>query len=335
MNNTVRSTQSPLIHPWQGQQLNRSQSLSGLSNLSTTPTTMTHEDYSRDQLPMQASLIDLTLEERSNNNNNTLTTRPPPPQLPQQHHSKTYHRPHSESSVFSPPSHQSKYIPPPTSYSNVSSPILNRQPPPMIYPKEIQNNYKPHHITRPHSTSGIRQHPNIHPFNGIVTQSSVVKHQQQQFQYTEQQQNPLQKQLPIVISDNEENKNSINNNHMNHNNSNNNIGQMYNNYQHQQQFHQHNNNNHNMNKSNSNNNNSNDRMRYEDTTNKYDICLGMLRSDVVTKNPLNLIKDELYEPVEMRYEGQREANYSKFRYKYMFTLLIHCLGREKKKNEKN
>ncbi|CAO3614644.1 unnamed protein product [Cunninghamella echinulata] len=321
MNNTVRSTQSPLIHPWQGQQLNQSQSLSGLSNLSTTPTNMTHEDYSRDQLPMQASLIDLTLEERSNNNSNTIITHPPSlplqqqQQQQQQHHPKPYHRPHSESSVFSSSSHQSKYIPPPTSYSNVSSPILNRQPPPIIYPKEIQNNYQPHHITRPHSTSGIRQHPNIHSFNGIVTQPSVVKHQQQ-LQYTEQQQNLLQKQHPIVVPDNEENKNSINNNHMNqnNNNNNNNNGQMYNNYQQQQQqqFHQHNNNNHNhnMNKNYNNNNNSNDRMRYEDTTDKYDICLGMLRSDVVTKNPLNLIKDELYEPVEMRYEGQREANYT-------------------------
>ncbi|KAI8089312.1 SNF2 family N-terminal domain-containing protein [Halteromyces radiatus] len=40
------------------------------------------------------------------------------------------------------------------------------------------------------------------------------------------------------------------------------------------------------------------------------ICIGMLKSDVVTKDPLFLVKDELFEPVLMRMEGYRQNNYS-------------------------
>ncbi|KAI8336724.1 SNF2 family N-terminal domain-containing protein [Chlamydoabsidia padenii] len=47
----------------------------------------------------------------------------------------------------------------------------------------------------------------------------------------------------------------------------------------------------------------------EEMTNR-NICLGMLKSDVVTKDPLLLIKDDLFEPVLMQLEGLRQNNYS-------------------------
>ncbi|ORZ19446.1 P-loop containing nucleoside triphosphate hydrolase protein [Absidia repens] len=40
------------------------------------------------------------------------------------------------------------------------------------------------------------------------------------------------------------------------------------------------------------------------------ICLGMIKSDVVTKDPLFLTKDDLFEPVLMQLEGLRQNNYS-------------------------
>jgi hypothetical protein len=48
----------------------------------------------------------------------------------------------------------------------------------------------------------------------------------------------------------------------------------------------------------------------EEMTNR-NICLGMIKSDVVTKDPLCLIKDDLFEPVVMQFEGHRNNNYSK------------------------
>jgi hypothetical protein len=48
----------------------------------------------------------------------------------------------------------------------------------------------------------------------------------------------------------------------------------------------------------------------EEMTNR-NICLGMIKSDVVTKDPLCLIKDDLFEPVVMQMEGLRQNNYCK------------------------
>ncbi|CAO3621399.1 unnamed protein product [Cunninghamella blakesleeana] len=322
-NSTFKSIQSPTTTQWQGQQLNRSQSLSGLSTMST-PTIIPQEDYSQDQLPMQTSLIDLTLEEKPNTLiNHTSQSYQYQPLLPysqqQQPNQKSYHRPHSESSVFS--HHSSKYNPP-TSYSNTSSPVLNHHRRPMTYVNDFQtihdsniNNNTNHTITRPHSTSGIKQYSNNLPFNGIVTQPSVVKHQQHHHHHhhhqhqhhhhhlhKEQHINQLQQQ-PTIIPDKQENKEIINNN--NNNSTNKNNGQMYNNHQHNNDI-----NINNINNDNNNNNNVNLQGLRMGSETKYDICLGMLRSDVVTKSPLNLVKDELYEPVEMRFEGCRESNYT-------------------------
>ncbi|KAI9013963.1 SNF2 family N-terminal domain-containing protein [Phycomyces nitens] len=58
----------------------------------------------------------------------------------------------------------------------------------------------------------------------------------------------------------------------------------------------------------------------EDMTNR-NICLGMIRTDIVTDKDLSLIKDELFESVRMSYQGKTEEKY---------TIVISSLGSERK-----
>lgn len=50
----------------------------------------------------------------------------------------------------------------------------------------------------------------------------------------------------------------------------------------------------------------------EEMTNR-NVCIGMMKSDIVTLKSLDLIKDEQYEPVHLQSEGKRDSeNYCEF-----------------------
>ncbi|KAI8149543.1 SNF2 family N-terminal domain-containing protein [Fennellomyces sp. T-0311] len=47
----------------------------------------------------------------------------------------------------------------------------------------------------------------------------------------------------------------------------------------------------------------------EEMTNK-NVCVGMIKTDIVTARTLDLVKDEQFEPIRLEYQGVRESNYS-------------------------